>query len=244
MSPDTAARAPTREGGKVGKGTLTRVCRTNDPAPIGGQLGHRLWSLPCPQHLLLSWGPGVLSASPRETVDTGGQPRMGACPDAEALERLACMGQKPARGRCTHPPPRRGASEGGISPRCRHCLAGPAALPQPLSELSPPSQAASARQGGTLPPAPGLPCSGSLCPGIPVCSKHRPLPLLWASRCDPGCLCSLVPGRRRKQSHSLCGCLSWPRSQAHKPGPFPLGPGRGLTWPRPLCCYGGYGYPL
>lgn len=79
---------------------------------------------------------------------------MGACPDAEALERFACMGQKPARGRCTHPPPRRGASEGGVSPRCRHCLASPAALPQPLSELSPPSQAASAWQGGTLPPGP------------------------------------------------------------------------------------------
>lgn len=127
-SPDTAAPAPTREGGKVGKWTLTRVCRTNDPAPTGGQLGHRLWSLPCPQHLLLSWGPGVLSASPWEPAETGGQPRMGACPDAEALERFACMGQKPARGRCTDPPPRRGASEGGASPRCRHCLAGPAAL--------------------------------------------------------------------------------------------------------------------
>lgn len=63
-SPDTAAPAPTREGGKAGKGTLTRACRKNNPAPTGGQLGHRLWSLPCPQHLLLSWGPGVLPASP------------------------------------------------------------------------------------------------------------------------------------------------------------------------------------
>lgn len=206
-SPDTAAPAPTREGGKAGKGTLTRVCRMTSLALSGGQLGHWLWSPPCPQHLLLSWGPGVPSASPWEPMETGGRPRMGACPDEEALERFACMGQKPARGLCTYPPPCQGASEAGVSPRCPHCLAGPAAFSCSLWASSALLPRLRLSGGGTLP----RPCRRpqacfpvlELYPGTPVCPKHWPLPLLWASHCDPGCLYSLVPGRCRKQSHSL-----------------------------------------
>lgn len=109
---------------------------------------------------------------------------MGACPDEEALERLACMGQKPARGLCIYPPPRQGASE-AVSPRCRHCLAGPAALSCSLWVSSALLPRLRLSWGGTLP----RPC-------------RRPqacLPQSWS--CTPGPLCALSTGPCLSSGH-------------------------------------------
>lgn len=63
-----------------------------------------------------------------------------------------------------------------------------------------------------------------------MCSGHSVL--LWASHCHPGVFRYSSLEGRRKQPCSLSGCVSWPRSRAHKPGAFPPGQDMGLTWSR------------